>query len=222
MYGCDLAFVKAAADLVKGEPLSQMAIEESDHRPCQRSIGSLADHVDQCGNEARLRIGEKGTLALWGELVRLVQVIDAGKGVEWEEIEDPSLVLDLEVGLDGRGRLFCGRAAEEYRDRLLVIDVLVAGLTARFLAVMGELYSAGGYLGLVDVGMAVTDLRGGISYVLSRRLGVDPTPFNKDSYRRTERLSAPMLSSDPRGAARKLVLPLSRAITRESYDPFSE
>ena len=66
-------------------------------------------------------------------------VASRGLGIEWEEIEDPSLVLDLEVGLDGRGRLFCGRAAEEYRDRLLVIDVLVAGLTARFLAVMGEL-----------------------------------------------------------------------------------
>ncbi len=72
------------------------------------------------------------------------------------------------------------------------------------------------------MGLAVTGLRGGISNVLNSRFGVDPTPYDKDQYRRTERLSASILSSDPRGAARKLVLPLLRAITRDGYDPFSE
>lgn len=128
----------------------------------------------------------------------------------------------MEIGLDGSGRLFCGRAADKNRNRLLIIDVLVAGLTARFLALMGGLYAAGGYLGPVDVGLAVTGLRGGVSYVLSSRLGIDPTPYDKDQYRRTERLSASLLSDNPRGAARKLVMPLLRAITRDSYDPFSE
>lgn len=130
--------------------------------------------------------------------------------------------MDVEIGLDGSGRLFCGRAAAKHRDRLLIIDVLVAGLAARFLTVIGGLYAAGGYMGPVDVGLAVTGLKGGISHVLNSRLGVDPTPYDKDRYRRTERLSASVLSCDPRDAARKLVLPLLRAITRESYDPFSE
>jgi hypothetical protein len=145
-----------------------------------------------------------------------------GLGAEWEERKNPSVVLDFEIGLDGSGRLFCGRAAERHRDRLLIIDVLVAGLTARFLAIMGGLYAEGGYLGLVDVGLAVTGLTGGLSYVMSRRIGISPTPYDKDRYRRTDRFSAPMLRNDPRSAARKLVLPLARAITRESYDPFSE
>jgi Putative DNA-binding domain len=145
-----------------------------------------------------------------------------GLGVEWRMSEDPGHILDFEIGLDGSGRLFCGRAAEEYDGRLLIIENIVAGLTARFLAVLGGLYAAGGYLRPVDVGLAVTCLRGGISYVLSRRIGVSPRPYDKDQYRRTERYSAPMLETDPRSAARKLVLPLARAITRESYDPFSE
>jgi hypothetical protein len=149
-------------------------------------------------------------------------VASRGLGVEWRDHKNPSLVLDFEIGLDGSSRLFCGRAAERYRGRLLIIDNLVAGLTARYLAVLGGLYAAGSYLGPVDVGLAVTGLRGGISYILSTRLGVDPTPYDKDQYRRTERISASMLSSDPRGAARKLAQPLVRAITRESYDPFSE
>jgi hypothetical protein len=143
-----------------------------------------------------------------------------GLGVQWQEFEDPASVLDFEIGLDGSGRLFCGRAADRRRDRFFIVDVLVAGLTAKFLAVMGVLYAERGYVGPVDVGLAVTGLRGGISYVLSNRDWVDPTPYNKDQYRRTERLPASMLSSDPRGAASKLVLRLLRAITRESYDPF--
>jgi hypothetical protein len=97
----------------------------------------------------------------------------------------------------------------------------VAGLTARFLAVLGGLYAASDYLGPVDIGLAVTGLRGGISYVLTQRIGVNARPFDKDQYRRTERFSASTFTSDPRGAGRKLVLPLARATTRERYDPFS-
>jgi hypothetical protein len=149
----------------------------------------------------------------------------ASHGLEdelWRGEVDPGHVLEVEVGLDGHGHLFCGRAAEEYNGRLLIFENIVAGLTVRFLAVLGGLYAAGGYVGLVDVGLAVTRLKGGISYVLSQRLGVRPSPFDKDEYRRTERLSALMLRTDPSGAARKLVMPLARAITRESYDPFYE
>ncbi len=146
-----------------------------------------------------------------------------GRGVEWDEFKDPSRVLDFEIGLDGSGRVFCGRAAARHKGRLLIFERLVAGLTARFLAVLGGLYTAGRYMGPVDVGLAVTGLRGGISYTLSEpMIGLDPTPYDKDRYRRTERFSASMLGSDPRGAASKLVSPLARAITRESYDPFSD
>ena len=148
--------------------------------------------------------------------------VSQGLRDEWEEHNDPCRVLDLEVRLDGGGRLFCGRAAEEYNDRLLIFERLIAGLSTRFMSVLGGLYAVGSYLGPVDVGLAVTGLQGGISYALSQRLGVHPTPYNRDQYRRTQRLSATTLMNDPRSAARGLVMPLARAITRESYDPFSE
>lgn len=135
---------------------------------------------------------------------------------------DPGHILEFEVGVDGGGYLFCGRAAEVYNGRLLIFENIVAGLTARFLAVLGGLYAAGNYAGQVDVGLAVTGLKGGISYVLSQRIGVSPGPFDKEQYRRTERLSALMLMNDSCGAASKLVMPLVQAITRESYDPFED
>jgi hypothetical protein len=149
-------------------------------------------------------------------------VVNWGLGVEWEEREDPSRVLELEVGLDGSGRIFCGRAAHRHREQPLIFEPLMAGLTAKFLAVMGSLYDAGAYLGPVDVGVAVTGLKGSVSYVLDRDPWADPRPYIKDRYRRTERLLASQLVDDPRAAARKLVLPLLRAISRESYDPFAE
>jgi hypothetical protein len=147
----------------------------------------------------------------------------ASEGLDAEEgtTVDPGYVLNFEIGLDGGGRLFCGRAAEEYRGRLLVFENVVARLTTRFLAVLGGLYAAADYFGPVDAGLAVTGLDGGISHWLSQQILASPRPYVKDQYRRTGRFSAIMLKDDPRGAARKLVLPLARALTTESYDPFS-
>jgi hypothetical protein len=147
----------------------------------------------------------------------------ASKGLDENEqpYRGPGNVLTFEISLKGGGHLFCGRAAQRDERGLLIFENIVAGLSTRFLAVLGGLYAAGGYLGPVDVGLAVTGLRGGISSVLRQRIGVRSRPFDKDRYRRTERFSATMLKNDPRGAARELALPLAQATTRETYDPFS-
>lgn len=148
--------------------------------------------------------------------------VNQGLGNEWEERKDPSRVLDLLVGMDGSGSLFCGRAAQEHDNRLLIFEPLIAGLTTRFLAVMGGLYKAGSYLGPVDVGAAVTDLRGGVSYTLRDNPWMNRTPYDKDCYHRTTRITASQLIGDSRGVARSLILPLLRTVTLDSYDPFFE
>ncbi len=146
-----------------------------------------------------------------------------GRGTERDEFKDPGDVLDVEVRLNGGGHLFCGRAAETLSDgRFVIFENIVAGLTMRFITLLGGLYTAGNYLGPVDVGLAVTELEGSVSSVLRQRIGVHGSAFDQDQYRRTERFSAATLMNDPRSAARKLVLPLARATTRESYDPFSD
>ncbi len=147
-----------------------------------------------------------------------------GLGADWPEV-DPEYVLRFEIGLDGRGSLFCGRAAERAKNgSLQLFEDLVAGLTARFLCVLGGLYAAGTYLGPVDAGIAVTGLEGSVSCALSQHLISRHflQPYDKNEYRRTERFSACILHDNPRFAARKLTLPLMRAITGEQYDPFAE
>jgi len=141
---------------------------------------------------------------------------DGGPGEERSEG-----ALDFEIGLDGGGRLFCGRAAESYNGRLLIFEDLIAGLTTRFLSVLGGIYAASHYLGPVDAGVAVTGLRGGVSGSSPRDWTFTPQPFDRDEYHRTERFSSSVLGYDPRSAARKLVSPLVRATTQERYDPFS-
>lgn len=146
-------------------------------------------------------------------------------GANSQEDRDPTHVLEFEIGLDGSGRLFCGRAAEKVNSgKLQLFEDLVAGLTTRFLCVLGGLYDAGAYLGPVDVGIAVTGLKGAVSCNRSQHV-IDRhflQPYDRDQYRRTERFSASSLGDDPRSAARKLVSPLTRAIAGEGYDPFSE
>jgi hypothetical protein len=142
---------------------------------------------------------------------------------EWQRIVGPKLALALEIGLDGSGYLFCGGVAEEYEGRLLIYEDQVAGLTVRFLSVLGGLYDAAGYLGPVDVGVAVTGLRDGVSAALKdhRMLRHSLEPYNSERYLRTGRFMASSLREDPRTAARNLVLPLTRVITMGGYDPFA-
>ena len=103
-----------------------------------------------------------------------------------------------------------------------LIEAIEAGLTARFLAVLGGVYAAGNYLGQIDVGVAVTGLKGSVSQRTRYNIAPSLRPFDKDEYRRISRFSALELSDTPRSAARELVLPLVRATTRESYDPFAQ
>ncbi len=146
-----------------------------------------------------------------------------GLEVEWQRIEGPRRALVLEVGLDGGGYLFGGGAAERHDGRLLIYEDQVAGLTVRFLSVLGGLYEAAGYLGPVDVGLAATGLRGGVSAALQDHLILRHAlqPYELDSYLRTGRFMASTLRDDPWAAARDLVLPLTRVVAMEGYDPFS-
>jgi hypothetical protein len=143
---------------------------------------------------------------------------------EWMKIAGSRRALVFEIGLDGSGYLFSGSAAEEHGGRLLIYEDQVAGLTVRFLFVLGGLYDAVGYLGPVDVGVAVTGIRGGVSAALKDHLILRHSlePYGSERYLRTGRFMAPILRDDPRFAARSLVMPLVRVITLEGYNPFLE
>jgi hypothetical protein len=133
----------------------------------------------------------------------------------------PTDVLDIQINDNGAAWLFCGRAAHRDGGILYVIEDVLAGLTVRLLAFLGELYDRGNYVGLVDIGLAVTGLKGAIT-VRTRNSFLDDNwpPFDQEEYRRTRRTSALTLKADARSVAEKLVTPLIRATTQGKYDPF--
>jgi hypothetical protein len=144
---------------------------------------------------------------------------------------DPSHAVDARVNIDGRGHLFCGRAAERMsrggieddEGDLVIFEAIIAGNFAAFLALMGAVYELGAYHGQVDVGVAVKDLRGGVSSQGrgnwgAMRMGLDP--YEADVYSRTERVAARELK-DPQEVAGRMLRHLFEATTgREDFDAF--
>jgi hypothetical protein len=147
---------------------------------------------------------------------------------EPQDDDDPrnvSSLVNVRINIDGRGHLFCGRAADT-REHKIIFEVLIAGNFAGFVAAMGTLYRLGSYHGHVDVGLAVTGLRGGYSNTMltSGRPFIffeDSGSYNADTYPRNERVAAAELD-DPRTVARRMLRHLFEATTgQEDFDPFA-
>jgi hypothetical protein len=137
--------------------------------------------------------------------------------------DDPSTLVQIGVNLDGRGQLFCGRAAETLRTgQYVIFEILVAGNTASFFAAMAAVYSAAGYHGHVDVGVAVTGIEGAASYhrIESHAFSSD-FRYSAPAFTRTARIAAAELQ-DAEGVTRSLLRHFYEASSGiDGYDPFA-
>ncbi|HXI26738.1 MAG TPA: ATP-binding protein [Pyrinomonadaceae bacterium] len=127
----------------------------------------------------------------------------------------------FQFNLDGSAWLFSGRAAEAHGegDPKTFFSSIVAGTTTKFLAVLGELYDRANYLGMVDIGLAVTGLQG-CAPELTRDAFRTLPKFSRPDYHRTARSNALLLKDDPKSVAARLVMPLVEAISQGTDDPF--
>ena len=142
---------------------------------------------------------------------------------------NPRNVVRADLSMDGRAYLFDGHAAEIGRrtegspEILIAYETGIAINLGEFLAVMGKLYELGGLYGYVDVGMAVTGIRGAVS---SHRLGqpfslTDSTYGDRAAYR-TLRCTTRELATDPRAIVRRLTDRLMRALYGADLDPLAD
>jgi hypothetical protein len=139
-------------------------------------------------------------------------------------------VVDARLEVGGRGELFCGRVGERRLDQmrqspgeLVVFEGIVAGNLAAFLAMMGHFYRLAGYHGHVDVGVAITGLRGTVTTGGGQGglAFADSDMFEADEFRRTTRRAAAELI-EPEPIAADLLRHLFEATTRRSdFDPFA-
>lgn len=132
----------------------------------------------------------------------------------------PAYILDLQLDFDGGGHLFCGRAAEGDSEGFLFFETLVAGNTTRFLALLGVLYERARYMGMVDIGVAVTGLKGAVPYRGDTWSRLTRIRYDRDAYKRTTRVSALEIKDDAQAIARSLLMPLFAALSQSDRDPF--
>jgi hypothetical protein len=131
----------------------------------------------------------------------------------------PENTVRCDINIDGRGSLFCGRAADIYRnDELFLIEQLIAGNLGSFLSIMGELYERAGYRGPVDIGVAITGIEGAQSYLIVALHGYSVRTYDAEGYYSTARVSAGELEGGT-SVARKLVQRLVDASVGEGIDP---
>ena len=170
------------------------------------------------GAGAGLQIGEyepnlRGLVGLW-------RLEDADHwGSRWVG-RDQAIELAMLVSRGGQAVLFGRRVGDTLSDDIVVFEEAVAGLTAGFLKIMGDLYGRAGYLGPVDVGVIVRPLRGTVGAIPRHQLRGRPYP--RDQFSRQTRFAAGQLEAYPKPSARTLVGDLMTAFVGEGYDPFAE
>lgn len=126
---------------------------------------------------------------------------------------------ECHVNIDGRGWLFCGRAAEKLKSgRLAIFEALIASHISAFFAIMGAFYEAAGYHGQVDVGLAVVGISGGVSGSLSAG-GHVVGHYAAPTFPRTERVLAGELR-EPEKVASRMLRRLNDATAGADFDPF--
>jgi hypothetical protein len=140
-----------------------------------------------------------------------------------EASEIPRYTLNLQIDFNGTGHLFCGKAADKYlKGPLLAYPELIAGLTVRFITYMAKLYEKARYVGLVDMGIALTGLKGCVANTNAHYLQYSSPPYDCDSYKKSGQFSAIQMLDDPLISSKYLVMSFIKAISQDRIDPFRQ
>lgn len=135
------------------------------------------------------------------------------RGVREDSRPQESGLLDVEFDEDGTVQLFCGRASDDRGGARLVLDQLVLGLTRRVIACASVVADAAGYGGPWLLGLAVTNLKGAVSWSVVQSFAASPAAYSEADYLETIEASNHALVSDVDGLVRRLYGRLDRALT---------
>jgi len=143
--------------------------------------------------------------------------------------DSPKDAIRVNVNIDGHGSLFCGRAADMAEPNYMpndgpepiLMEVVVAGNLAAFLALMGEYYDSASYVGMVDVGAAVTGIQGARSLHRWNGGGFDRGQYDAPTFSRTARVPATRLRNESEVVTMVLIRDLMDASAGDGYNPFA-
>jgi hypothetical protein len=144
----------------------------------------------------------------------------------YREADDrPDHTAKLELDFDGTGHFFCGRIVDTINPRgsgsrgRVMFDTMLAGNLASFFGAMGAFFETAGYVGHVDVGMALTGIEGSMPYGLHQW---GDNGYSGPAPQRTARVTAAELRDDPKGVTMSLIRRFLDATRGTSYAPFEE
>jgi hypothetical protein len=145
-----------------------------------------------------------------------------------EHGDDPNHCIRCDIGFDGSGRLFCGRAADRLPSKayeankpgqLVIFEQIIAGNLASFFALMGALYAAAGYAGVVDIGIALTGIQGTRALSVAQNAIGSGVGYPDSRYATDLQVSAEDLEQ-PRDLTRRALSRFFDALVRPGCDPF--
>jgi hypothetical protein len=126
------------------------------------------------------------------------------------EREDGALM--VEICENGQLRMMCGRAAAPYDKRLMLIDELCLGLTARMVSLAQHVSQAAGYLGSWDFAVGLTGLKGAISYSRFSLNHWAGAAYTEDKYTATTRASLAEIEASTGPVVERLLGRLIRSV----------
>lgn len=120
--------------------------------------------------------------------------------------------LELTIESNGTGYLFCGRVADSLHGEKIFLPAIAVGNTARMLGMLGRLFERASYYGMVDIGVAITNLQRCINDKARFGLG-SVRRYDGPDYRKSLRTSALNLIENPRQVAESILNPILEALS---------
>jgi hypothetical protein len=139
---------------------------------------------------------------------------DQGEWRSWPEKRETHWIT-MQFREDGSVRVFNGRGSDYYRDHRVIIELIIAGTVRRAVEAAIRVSDATGFSGMWDVGVAVTNLAGAVSYFRLNNWWVDADdlpPYPDDTYRETWTGTSEELR-DADAVVERLTGPLNRTLT---------
>lgn len=135
----------------------------------------------------------------------------------------PNEYLSLKIDFDGKCHLVCGRAGKLIKppNEKWIFPETILGLMLNFLNFLSQMYQEVSYLGMIDIGVGITGLEGGLPPQNNLTLYYSKSPYQGDLYSKSISVSSLTLSDNPKEITRKLLLPLFNSLTQGKIDYFA-
>jgi len=148
--------------------------------------------------------------------------LDGAEGITLGETADPRSAIRISFGHAGEMHFFSWAGDQRANGAVALWDGLLAGNVANALSAAGAFYRQARFVGAVDLGVAVTGLRGAIAR--SQRgeeinLARADEGYPHAEFRSTDRVSAASLADEPHVVADRLLRRLLDALVAQHYEP---